>query len=295
MTQQRREGIRNDVIAAALPRALASDDRKLFDLLTRASVAPGLRLHSELALGFADELVRLNHPRTLSLLREMTQTDAKPHAPEEFLLIAAAHGFGALVRMKRDVRPAWAELKDMADDERALVRASVAEAIGTVLVRLGNADSFLIEAQSWMDDFFTAAVALETLTQKHVMATVQDPEAMLGLLDQGVSMIEKATRASERRPGRRRLLDVLPQAVATCVAAMRGGQDWLVARAQTRDPDLRETFEKALGLLGRKGAHTAELEAVVNSLDTSKKPRRDPLTDVGPTRGRSKKHRGRSR
>lgn len=295
MTVRRQEGLRSEALATALSRALTARDPALFDLLARASVAPGLHAHSDLANGFADELARLKHPRSLALLRDMASTDAKPHAAEEFLLIAAAHGFAALIRIGRDVRPSWEMLKDLADDERSIVRAAVADAIGTYLVRNANAEPFLVEARSWMDDFFPAAVALETLTAKQVLTTVHDHEGLLELLEAGVAMINNAPRAAERKPGRRRLLDVLPQAIASCVASMRGGQEWFVARAQTRHADLRVTYEKAISLLSRKGARTEDLEAAVKSLDTSAKPRRDPLTDFGPSRKRSQKHRGRSR
>lgn len=295
MSTRRHEGFRNEGIAASLLRALTSNDRGLFEQLTRASVAPGLRANSDLAMAFADELQKLKHPNALSLLHEMATFDAKPRSLDEFLVIAAAHGLSACTQDKKMARDAWGELRELADDERGIVREAVAQAIGAVIVRNQNADIFLDVAESWMDDFFPAAVALETLTNKHVLEQVQDPDAMIALLDRGVFMIENATRAAERRPGHRRLLEMLPLAIATTVRAMRGGQEWLTERAHTRNPDLRAAFEKAVALLGKKGAHTEDLAAVVGSLDASQKPRRDPLTDFGPSRRRSKKHRGRSR
>lgn len=295
MSTRRHEGLRNDAINASLLRALTSSDRSLFEQLTRASVAPGLRANSELAMAFAEELAKLKHPNAMSLLQEMATFDAKARSLDEFLVIAAAHGFAACTQEKHVSRDAWVGLKELADDERGIVREAVAEAIGSIIVRTQDANVFLREADGWMDDFFPAAVALETLTHKHVLEQVHNPEAMIALLDQGVSMIENATRASERRPGRRRLLDVLPVAIATTVRAMRGGQEWLTNRAHMRNPDLRAAFEKAVTILGKKGAHTEDLAAVVGSLDASQKPRRDPLSDFGPSRRRSKKHRGRSR
>ncbi len=295
MTSQRHEGLRNEQLLKLLDKALSSRDRDLFDALVRASVAQGPRGAGELARAFGEEIIARPRASTVPLLTEMAESDADAQSLEIFLPIAAAYGLAACAFGKHDVKNAWRVLRELVDDERAAVRIAVADAIGIGLVRLSDADVFLREAESWMDEYFPAAVALETLTQKSVLAVIRDPEALVALLETAVQKIESSPRAHERQASWRRLYDVLPQAIAVAAQALKPVHAWFVARAETRNADLRKTFEKTLDRLRARGEKTESLMQIAGALDSSAKPRRDPNSDFGPSRRRSKKARGRAR
>ncbi|MBC8132923.1 MAG: hypothetical protein H7X95_08065 [Deltaproteobacteria bacterium] len=94
------EGLKSEVLRAALGKAVAGDGRKLDDLLSRHGGGPDPHPNMRLAAALGVEIAALA-VSPVRLLARWTTDDADATDPRVFLPIAAAHGWVALLRPKR--------------------------------------------------------------------------------------------------------------------------------------------------------------------------------------------------
>ncbi len=180
-------------------------------------------------------------------------------------------------------------LQKMAEDPRRLVRAGVVTALRRVAH--GSADALVEDLHAWTDGYLQAAVAIEAIADRSVLDQVSSATGVLARLSEAFALVEAAPRAHQRTQGYRDVLRALSEAPSAMMS--RFGQAtslWLEEHAKVEAPDLREAISKAAALARKHGHRTDHVE---DALDRSAPPRRDPLTYVGPTRGRGKKARRR--
>lgn len=293
------EGFRSEELRGALAEALAGRTARLETLLATAGLVRGARPSLGLAAAFGAEVANL--PGKLApLLTRLASDDAAPDSPRVYLPIVAAHGWAARLRAGLEVEPAWAALAELAADPRGAVRIGTLDALIKLCMREGGADTLLERASSWLGHedreqrLASAALLLEALTDRQVLASLGDTEALLAYLSQVIAEIADAPRAAERWESRRRALRSLPPAVAAAVSLLRGGErglQWFEAEcAQAIHPDLREAFSRAIALFRNDEHALGErvVEAARTALEASAKPLRDPSRlRPGTGRGRS--------
>jgi hypothetical protein len=185
---------------------------------------------------------------------------------------------------------ALATLHECAGDLRFRVRECVAQA----LARIGEArgDALVHDLASWMDGFFHAAAVLQALSDAAWLAKIPTHTAVVERMDEAFALVKEATRASERYPGYKAVVDVL--GVTPAAAAARFGVpifDMLAGWSTVKEPMLREAIEKNLTGAKLAGRFAPEIARVRAALEATAPVRRDPRTDVGPTRGRGRKGR----
>ncbi len=283
------EGLKSDEIRGALREALGGRAARLEDLLSRAGGALDPRPNLKLAAAFGAELAA--EPGTVTLLlSRLGGDDAAPDTARVFLPIAAAHGWAGRLRAGRDEEAAWAALAELAADERAPVRIGVLDALLSLTVADGAADTLIARAVSWLDiedrelRFGAAALVIETLGDPRVFARVSDPQAMFDYLSRVIAEIADAPRSAERSDARRRVLLSLPRTLIAVVA--RGGDSWFEEECrQASHHDVRHALSTALARLA--GAKSAVVDTLRRSLASTSKPPRDP-SRIRPGTGRGK-------
>jgi hypothetical protein len=292
-------GFQSDALRAALDDALAGRPAELERLLSRAGAVVTARPNLKLAAAFGAEMAA-RKGATAHLLSRLGGDDAAPDTDRAFLPIAAAYGWAGRLRAGREVEPAWAALFELAADERAPVR------VGTLDVLLGlgqrDADELVSRARSWLeaDDrelrYGAAALAVEALGDRRVLATVRRHEPLLEYLSRAIDEVAEAPRSASRSEGRARLLAALPRTLASTVAEMsvgEEGQRWLEEECvKAAHPDVRRVLSDAIVALNGPafGLSTAVGESLRRALEGSAKPLRDP-TLVRPGTGRGKSSR----
>lgn len=280
-------------MAHALDVALAGKDDALRDFLTRHSGLPGVRANLRLAASFADlcALRGAAVDRVLAKLLVLDAERAPGGSPFEFLPMCAVLATGArAAKDQRHMRAALAQLHAAADDLRFRVRACVSDA----LARVGEAHGgeVLPLLDDWMDGYFHAAAVLTALGESSWLSQLHDAGPVVDRLNEAFDLALRAERAASRYPGYKALVEVL--GVAPALVAGRFGVpvfDALVAWSRTDIPILREAIAKNLQNKQLRGRHRSEIDRVRDALDSSAPVRRDPTTDVGPTRGRGRKRR----
>ena len=179
-------------------------------------------------------------------------------------------------------------LEASAEDLRFRVREEVPRALARIGAVRGA--PLVEEVRGWMDGFFQAAAVLTAAADHAWLPTLKDPDAIVSRLDEAFELARGAERAAERYPGYKALVDAL--SVTPGVFAARFGApvfDKLAAWSTVKEPKLREAIRNSLRgtrLTKRFALDVARVEA---ALLASAPVRRDPLTDVGPTRGRGRK------
>lgn len=292
------EGFKDQAFRSALAAALGGQAARLEELFCRHGAGSDRRPNLRLAAAFGVELAALPGP-VAGLLARLGADDAAPDTPQVFLPIAAAYGWVARLGAGREVEAAWAALAELAADERAPVRLGTREALLSLAVRPGGARELLKRALTWLATepreprFAAAAVVIETLADRRVLAAVGDDPALLDYLSRAVTEIAQAPRSSERSEERRRLLQSLPRTFAAVVASLRAddrGAGWLEAECvRARHPDVRSALSDAILALRatREGQSAALTQRLRNALEGSAKPPRDP-TRLRPGQGRGK-------
>ncbi len=288
-------GFHSEALQAALAQALAGRPAELERLLCRLGAAVTARPNLKLAAAFGAEMSALPGP-TAPLLSRLGSDDAAPDTDRVFLPMAAAHGWAGRLRTGREVEPAWAALFELAADERAPVRLGTLDA----LVGLGllDADQLVARALSWLeaDDrelrFGAAAVIVEVLGDRRVLAKVGRREELLDYLSRTIAEAAEAPRSAARSDGRARLLAALPRTLAAVVATFSAGdegKDWLDGECQrAHHPDVRAVLSDAIvALRAPRGRVSAVAESLRKTLEASAKPPRDP-TRLRPGTGRGK-------
>ncbi|HEU4537032.1 MAG TPA: hypothetical protein VFS00_23080, partial [Polyangiaceae bacterium] len=220
---------------------------------------------------------------------------AQGRNPEVFLPYVAAFALVARLARGRGVEGAWSDLHGLAGDGRALVREGVVTALSrAALSRPALAAEFVARASAWTDGFLHAAVVLELLTAKPFLEAPLVFEGVRDRLDEALALAEEAPRSAERSQGRRRLLEIIEQALVPLLLRHRQLGPWLQPKLGTQQPELRAAFEGLMQRLVRAGAPADLLDPLRAELDRTAPPRRDPTTFRGPTRGRGRKAHGRS-
>jgi hypothetical protein len=137
-----------------------------------------------------------------------------------------------------------------------------------------------------MDGFFHAAAVLRALSEPQLLHAVKEPQELIARLEDAFALAENAPRAAARYPGFKALLDAIVSSVPPIATRFPApAVDALVRFAdRTKDPVLRDVIERAARACKNVGA-----ERVLESTARSAPPRRDPRTDVGPTRRRGKR------
>jgi hypothetical protein len=280
-----------DVLGRAIDGAIGGDNRPLFAFLARHSGLPGVRANASIVTAFASH-VATRGKRADALARSMTLLDADRAPGGTELEILPMCGVAALgARGASDpsaVRSVLDHLEAAAEDLRFRVRDEVPKA----LARVGSVRGPLLvdDVASWMNGFFQAAAVLVAATDHAWLPTLTEPDGIVARLDEAFQLARGADRATERYPGYKSLVDAL--SVTPGVLAARFGApvfDRLVAWSSVKEPKLREAIIQSIGgtrLAKRFATDVARVEA---ALAGSAPVRRDPLTDVGPTRKRGKK------
>jgi len=285
--------LRDPAIFAALEEAVGGDARKLFELLPWKSGLPGPKPNYPLAQAVAEQIAAFGRKGN-KLVRALCDLDPD-HAPAEhsrvFLPICGVFSLAARWKANLDRPGAMARLQALAEDERRPVREAVVHALRSMI---GAADESFFEALSaWMDGYLQAATVLDALSERHVLDGMKEPERVLGFLDRAFALAESAPRAHQRTQGYRVLVRVLGEAPASILNRFPDEvAEWLAERATTKSRDLREAVERGIERARKAGHGEARFEEVARALEKSAPPRRDPLTYVGPTRGRGRKRRG---
>lgn len=282
---------RTDPLGRSLDRALAGDTGPLFELLARSSGLPGRHVNEALALAFADAC-RARGAAVDALVVSMAtlSADEAPGAtPLEFIPVCGVAGVA--VRAASDgasFEPMLGTLHECAEDLRFRVRDAVATALARIGEKRGN--KLVVELAGWMDGFFHAAAVLTALSQREWLARVQTPDDVLARFDDAFVLARDATRAAARYPGHKALVTALSSAPGA--AAARFGVpvfDVLVRWSQVKDPVLRDAIATSILDPRLAGRYGAEIARVKDALAESAPRRRDPRTNVGPTRGRGRK------
>jgi hypothetical protein len=291
------QGFQSESLRVALKDACAGKPAELervFSRLGGVTAKPNLRL----AAAFGVEIAAF--PGAVApLLNRLGQDDAAPDTDRVFLPIAAAHGWAGCVRAGRDVEAAWTALADLAADERALVRIGTCDALVSLALRDGGADVLVLRALSWLDNvdldwrLGTAALAIEALGDRRIVACVRDPQALLAYLSRVIDEVADAPRSAERSDARRRVLRSLPRVLTAVVLSTSAGSDaprWFEAEcARAEHPHVREALSDVIIQL-RTSAHGLGADVVDSlhkSLASSAKPLRDP-SRLRPGTGRGK-------
>jgi hypothetical protein len=289
-------GFQSDTLRAALKDALGGRPAELERLLARAGAVVTARPNLKLAAAFGAEMAALPG-RTAPLLARLGGEEAAPDTDRAFLPIAAAHGWAGRVRAGREVEPAWAALFELAADERAPVRVGTLDAL--LGLGLRDADALVARARSWMeaDDrelrYGAAALVIECLGDRRVLAKVGRHEALLEYLSRVLAEVAEAPRSASRSEARARLLAGLPRTLAAAVADLSAGEEgkrWLEEEClRAQHPDLRRVLSDAVVSLNAPafGQPGAVAESLRKALESSAKPLRDP-TLVRPGTGRGK-------
>jgi hypothetical protein len=280
-----------DPLGRAFDLALTGDTRPLFAFLARYSGLPGVKANANMALAFASQAATRGK-RADALIRSMAtiHPDRAPGGTElEFLPLCGVAAIGARAASDpKVVRVSLDYLEAAAEDLRFRVRDEVPRA----LARIGTVrgESLVDEVAGWMNGFFQSAAVLIAATDNGWLSTIHAPEAIVSRLDEAFQLARGAERAAERYPGYKALVDAL--SIAPRVFAGRFGApvfDKLVLWSTVKEPMLRDAIVKSIGGTRLSKRFAPDVMRVQKALEASAPVRRDPLTDVGPTRRRGKK------
>jgi hypothetical protein len=272
--------------------AIAGETRPLFAFLARHSGLPGVRANGEIVLAFASHAATRGK-RADALVRSMATLDADRAPGGTELEILPMCGVAALgARGASDPKAlalALEYLEGAAEDLRYRVRDEVPRA----LARIGSVRGapLVDQVKGWMDGFFQAAAVLVAAADHAWLPTILEPDALVARLDEAFQLARGADRATERYPGYKTLVDAL--STTPGVFAARFGApvfDRMVAWSTVKEPKLREAIESSLRGTRLTKRFGPDVKRVHDALAASAPVRRDPLTDVGPTRRRGKKH-----
>lgn len=284
--------LRDPALLAAIDAAVMGEERELFEMLTRKSGLPGPRPNFSLAAAVAEQIA--THGRKgNALVRELCAMDedrAPADTSREFLPVCGALALSARWKANVDRAGAMAALQAMSEDNRRLVREAVVLALRAI-ASTGD-ESFLDSLSAWTDGYLQAVAVLDALSDRHVLDRLTKPEPVLARMDEAFRLAEGAPRAHQRSQGYRVLVKVLGEAPAMVMSRFPDAvAAWLEERAATKSTDLRESIERGIERARKAGHGEAQVEGIARVLDESAPKRRDPLTYVGPTRGRGRKRR----
>lgn len=283
--------LRSEALAEALNKSLAGQPSRLDELLTRGSGLPGPKANIDLALAFGETLAA--HGKKADKLIEryvhLSPEEAPGNTALEFLPMCGVVAVGARGTRDASFRSnAMQVLHDVADDFRFRVR----EAVTVALISIGERDADLLvsELGPWTDGFFHSAAAVRALLDPRVLHAVKNEQEAIARLVESLDLYLNAGRADKRYPGYKELGDALiPAIVAFAVRYGLPVFEALTARAGSKDPDARKFIELVTTRKELVQRFRGDVRAVVDVVHAANKPRRDPRTYVGDTRGRGRK------
>ncbi|WP_434046230.1 MULTISPECIES: hypothetical protein [Sorangium] len=317
--------LRNPKIEAAIERAVQpGDPAELLALLDRSSGLPARRGGGRAPgpdLGPNAPLPRVN----LDLARAVGAAIADRGAPaerllralcassEEYALIVAAQALAALATREaqaersggaagaggaggrqrgRGARGArggldpLAELEQLAEDPRRLVRDGVVAALRAVIAARG--DAAVGELSSWTDGYLQAYVALEALAERTLLTGLSVGAEVVARLEEAFAISDRSPRADERLQGLRLLRQGMPAQIATFAARFPEVVRWLEEKTQAERPESRDVVAQAIAALRKGSFSDAETGRLTAALSASAPPPRDAARIVQGTRKRSK-------
>lgn len=280
--------IRNDRLSAALDRAVDQNDTaELVELLRRGSGLPGPRPNLELARAVGAALAR-HEARGDRLLAELARAD------DEYQRIVAAQAFvarslatgGDKRRAAARVAEALADLQQLAEDPRHMVRIGVTEALRLRLDTLG--EPAVDELAAWTDGYLQAHIALEALCDRALLNKLPNAAPVLARLDEAFHLADASPRAAERTQGMRVLRQGLSTQIAALCARYPEALGWLEGKLGSQRPETREILTAAISALRRTVLSDVDAQRLTDALIATAKPRRDAARVVQGTRKRGK-------
>ena len=287
------EGLRSEVLTAALDDALKGRPERLYVQLGIQSGLPGTRMNTILAQAFASECAARGKVADKLILAMSQMAETAPGQSErEFLVACGVLAIGARATSEpKDLamrKKAIGVLHDASEDVRFRVREVVPIALGKLGAVMG--DALVYELAPWMDGFFQAAAALLGMAQPNFLPKIDDIDAALARLDEAFALAKNAARSTARYPGRKALIDAL--SIAPAAMATRFGVpvfDHLVTWSNSEDHELRGAIEASIKSDKLAGRYAPELKRVRAALAAALPPPRDPTLAVQGMRGRGKK------
>ena len=279
--------IRSERLGAALDRAaLGGDTAELFDLLERGSGLPGPRPNFEMARAVGHALAR-HEARADRIVAELCRSE------QEYLRVVAAMAFAARSlpgpdprRTRPRVAEALADLQQLAEDPRHLVRSGIVEALRLRLTTLG--EPAVVDLAAWTDGYLHAHVALEALADRKWLTTLPSSDSLLARLDEAFVLADTSPRAAERSQGMRTLRGGMPAQIVIFAARFPATLVWLEKKTASARPETREVVTGAIRALRRSQLSDVEAGRLAAMLEASGKPRRDADRVVQGTRKRGR-------
>ena len=282
------DDIRSERLAAAIERAVASGDpAQLIDLLQRGSGLPGPRPNLDMARAVGHALAR-HEGRADTIVAALCKSD------EEFLRVVAAMTFAARSlpgtdprRTRARVAEALADLQELAEDPRHLVRSGIVEALRMRLAAMG--EPAVVDLAAWTDGYLQAHVALEALADRQWLTTLPSGNSVLARLDEAFVLADLSPRSAERSQGMRTLRAGMPAQIVVFVGRFPAATlAWLEKRTAIARPESREVVATTIRALRRGVLSDVEAGRLQALLDASGKPRRDANRVVHGTRQRGR-------
>ena len=279
-----------DPLGLAFDQAIKGEVTPLYAFLARHSGLPGVKANAAIVQAFASHASTRGRQAD-ALVKTMTllHADRAPGGtPLEILPMCGVAAIAARAVSDPKVVPASLELLEAAAED---LRFRVRDEVPRALARIGavRGEPLVAEVAGWTDGFFQAAAVLEAATDNTWLSSIHSPDELLQRLEEAFQLVRGADRADERYPGYKSLVDAL--SVAPGVFASRFGAvvfDRLVTWSTVKEPMLREAIEKSIGGTRLSKRFSADVARVHAALAASAPTRRDPRTDVGPTRRRGK-------
>jgi hypothetical protein len=282
--------LRNPAVVAEIDGAIARRSYgDLFVLLRRLSGLPGPRANEKLAWAIAHEIAERG-ARADALVTELCRAGRGRVFETGSIEFLSMIGSFCLASRGGPIETALAELRELAEDPRHLVRESVVAALGDMSRSHGDELAVLLGA--WTDGYLSASVALDAITSRSWLDRQKTHEPALARIEEAFTTTEAAGRADQRSQGYRTLVKTLPEAISRLTDRFPDATiAWLESRSATEHVELREALGDVVHRIRARGHGAGKLERFERLLAASAPPRRDPRTYVGPTRKRGSRRR----
>ncbi|WP_437782915.1 hypothetical protein [Sorangium sp. So ce1097] len=179
-----------------------------------------------------------------------------------------------------------AELEQLAEDPRRLVRDGVVAALRAVIAARG--DAAIGELSSWTDGYLQAYVALEALSERTLLTGLSAGAEVVARLEEAFAISDRSPRADERLQGLRLLRQGMPAQIAALAGRFPEVVRWLEEKALAERPESRDVVAQAIAALRKTSFSDAETDRLAAALSASAPPPRDAARIVQGTRKRSK-------
>lgn len=285
------EGLRSEVLTAALDEAIAGKPERLYQQLGLHSGLPGTRANLTLANAFAVECAARGKAvdELIFTMVDLHPDVARGATEHEFLPLCAVLAIGARGAKDPAVRArAIQALHDSSEDARFRVRDAIPVALARIGEKMG--DALVTSMEAWTDGFFQAAAVLLSFGDVAFLSATSDGDAIVARMDEAFRLAKDAPRSAARYPGYKALIDALGVGPAS-VATKYGPPvfEMLARWTKTDTPELRRAIEQNLASKKLLGRYADEMARVRGALGATTAAPRDPTQIVQGMRGRSKK------